>query len=115
MSPLYAGGRGGQRAGLHQPQDLHPGAEGRDRSAYRRLRVQQPVRHRHPQLETLPLLDAESPDYALDVLTLVESILENPELILRKQLDRIKDGAIAQMKADGIEYEQRMEELEKLE
>ena len=57
----------------------------------------------------------ESPDYALDVLTLVESILENPELILRKQLDRIKDRAMAEMKADGIEYEQRMEELEKLE
>ena len=35
-------------------------------------------------LETLPLLDPESPDYALDVLTLVESILENPELILRQ-------------------------------
>jgi hypothetical protein len=66
-------------------------------------------------LETLPLLDAESPDYALDVLTLVESILENPDLILRKQLDRIKDRAVAQMKADGVEYEQRMEELEKLE
>jgi hypothetical protein len=66
-------------------------------------------------LETLPLLGPESPDYALDVLTLVESILENPELILRKQLDRIKDRAVAQMKADGIEYEQRMEELEKLE
>ena len=49
------------------------------------------------------------------MLTLVESILENPELILRKQLDRIKDRAIAQMKADGIEYDQRMEELEKLE
>ena len=66
-------------------------------------------------LETLPLLDGDSPDYALDVLTLVESILENPELILRKQLDRIKDRAVAQMKADGIEYDQRMEELEKLE
>jgi hypothetical protein len=66
-------------------------------------------------IETLPLLDAASPDYALDVLTLVESILENPELILRKQLDRIKDRAVAQMKADGVEYEQRMEELEKLE
>ena len=49
------------------------------------------------------------------MLTLVESILENPELILRKQLDRIKDRAVAQMKADGVEYEQRMEELEKLE
>ncbi len=66
-------------------------------------------------IETLPLLDAASPEYALDVLTLVESILENPELILRRQLDRIKDRAVAQMKADGVEYEQRMEELEKLE
>jgi hypothetical protein len=66
-------------------------------------------------LETLPLLDVQSPEYALDVLTLVESILENPDLILRRQLDRIKDRAVAQMKADGVEYEQRMEELEKLE
>ncbi|MEW5983762.1 MAG: DUF3516 domain-containing protein [Acidobacteriota bacterium] len=66
-------------------------------------------------LETIPLLDPDSPDYALDLLTLVESILENPEIILRRQLDRIKDRAVAQMKADGIEYEQRMEELEKLE
>src|SRR5262249_34901246 len=66
-------------------------------------------------LETLPLLDVAAPDYALDVLTLVESILENPEIILKRQLDRIKDRAVAQMKADGVEYEQRMEELEKLE
>jgi hypothetical protein len=66
-------------------------------------------------LETLPHLDREAPDYALDVVTLVESILESPELVLRKQLDRIKDRAVAQMKADGVEYEQRMEELEKLE
>ena len=66
-------------------------------------------------LETLPLLDGESPDYALDVLTLVESILEDPELILRRQLDRVKDRAVAQMKADGVEYEERMAELEKLE
>lgn len=66
-------------------------------------------------LETIPLLDPASPDYALDLLTLVEAILENPEIILRRQLDRIKDRAVAQMKADGVEYEQRMEELEKLE
>ena len=66
-------------------------------------------------IETLPQLDAASPEHALDVLTLVESILENPELILRRQLDRIKDRAVAQMKADGVEHEQRMEELEKLE
>ena len=65
-------------------------------------------------LEALPLLDPESATYALDVLTLVESILENPDLILRRQLDKIKDRAVAQMKADGVDYEHRMEELEKL-
>jgi len=66
-------------------------------------------------LETIPLLDADSPDYPLDLLTLIESILENPELILRRQLDKVKTRAIAQMKADGLDYEQRMAELEKLE
>jgi len=66
-------------------------------------------------IETLPLLEVESPEYAFDVLTLVESILENPELILRRQLDRLKDRMIAQWKSEGMEYEQRMEELEKLE
>src|SRR5581483_6540493 len=66
-------------------------------------------------LETIPLLDSQAPDYALDLITLVESILENPELILRKQLDRVKDQKMAEMKMQGIEYEERMEELEKLE
>jgi len=66
-------------------------------------------------LDTLPGLDRESPTYALDVLTLVESILENPDAVLRKQLDRVKDQRMAQMKADGVEYEQRMAELETLE
>ncbi len=66
-------------------------------------------------LETLPLIDPQAPDYALILLTLVESILENPEAILRKQLDKVKGQAVAQMKAEGLDYNQRMEELEKLE
>ncbi len=66
-------------------------------------------------LETIPLLDPESETHALDLLTLVETILENPELILRRQLDKLKDKAVAEMKAEGLEYDQRMEELEKLE
>ncbi|HWL51164.1 MAG TPA: DUF3516 domain-containing protein [Chthoniobacteraceae bacterium] len=65
--------------------------------------------------DTLPSLNPEDPQYPFIVLTLVESILENPEVILRKQLDRIKGEAIAAMKADGMEYDARMEELEKLE
>jgi hypothetical protein len=66
-------------------------------------------------LDTLRLIDPESPNYALDVLTLVESILENPDLILRRQLDRLKGEKVAELKAQGMEYDQRMEELEKLE
>ena len=66
-------------------------------------------------LETLPLVDPQQPDYALVLLTLVESILENPDIILRKQLDKLKTQKMAEMKMAGIEYEERMEELEKLE
>ena len=66
-------------------------------------------------LETVPLLDPQAPDYALDLITLVESILEDPDIILRKQLDRVKDEKMAQMKMEGVEYQDRMDELEKCE
>lgn len=66
-------------------------------------------------LDTLPLLEVESPTYALDLISLVESILENPDFILRCQLHKLKGQAVAEMKMAGIEYDQRMEELEKLE
>ena len=44
----------------------------------------------------------------------MESIIEDPDIILRKQLDRVKDQKMAEMKMEGIEYDKRMEELEKL-
>ena len=66
-------------------------------------------------IETIPLLNPESPDYSLDLLTLVESILEDPDIILRKQLDKVKSEKMAEMKMAGMEYDERMEELEKLE
>jgi hypothetical protein len=66
-------------------------------------------------LETLPLLEALQPDYPLRLLTLVESILEDPDIILRKQLDKIKTRKMAEMKMDGIPFEERIEELDKLE
>lgn len=66
-------------------------------------------------LETIPLIDPQAPDYALVVLTLVESILEDPDIILRKQLDKLKTQKMAEMKMAGMEYDERMEELEKLE
>jgi superfamily II RNA helicase len=103
-----------------------PGSHGRDAratAAGRKVRVNVELQEDFSMdqalslylLETIPLLDPQAPDYALVLLTLVESILEDPDIILRKQLDRVKDQKMAQMKAEGIEYDQRMEELEKLE
>jgi len=66
-------------------------------------------------LDTIGLLDRESPEYPLQLLTVVESILENPELVLMKQLDRLKGEKVAELKAAGVEYDDRMAELAKLE
>jgi superfamily II RNA helicase len=66
-------------------------------------------------LEALAALDRESPTYALDVLTLVEAILEDPDVVLYRQLDKLKTERMDQMKADGVEYEQRIAELEAME
>jgi superfamily II RNA helicase len=66
-------------------------------------------------LDTLPRIPAERETYALDVLSMVESILEDPDVILWKQLDRARGQAVAEMKAQGMEYEERMAELEKVE
>lgn len=66
-------------------------------------------------IDTLPLLDPNSPTYAADILTLCESIMENPEVLLRRQLKKVKDEAMQQMKEEGIPYEERLERLEELE
>lgn len=66
-------------------------------------------------LDTLPRLPADDPEHALMVLTLCESIVEDPEIILRKQVDRLKTDAVAEMKAEGVSYEERMEKLDAIE
>jgi superfamily II RNA helicase len=66
-------------------------------------------------LDTLPRIPPERETYALDLLSMVESILEDPDVILWKQLDRARGEAVAEMKARGLEYDERMAELEKVE
>ena len=63
-------------------------------------------------LAAIELLDRASPTYALDVLSVIESTLENPRQVLSAQQFKARGEAVAQMKADGIEYEERMELLE---
>lgn len=66
-------------------------------------------------IDTLKRLVPSDPAYELDLLTVVESILENPDIILQRQLDKLKGEKVAELKAAGVEYEERMAELEKLE
>jgi hypothetical protein len=58
-------------------------------------------------LAAIGLLDVESPSYALDVLSVIESTLENPRQVLSAQQFRARGEAVAQMKADGVGYEVR--------
>jgi len=60
----------------------------------------------------LEVLDPDSPTYALDVLSVLEATLEDPRPLLRAQQSRARGEAVAAMKAEGIEYDQRMELLE---
>nr|WP_246597940.1 DEAD/DEAH box helicase [Nocardia tengchongensis] len=65
-------------------------------------------------LAALELLDKESPTYTLDVISLIESTLEDPRQLLMAQQHKARGVAVAEMKADGIEYEERMELLEEV-
>ncbi|QZY51748.1 DEAD/DEAH box helicase [Leucobacter tenebrionis] len=65
-------------------------------------------------LAAIELLDPESDGYALDVISIIEATLEDPRAILRAQEHRARGEAVAAMKAEGIEYDERMELLEQV-
>ena len=65
-------------------------------------------------LAALELLDFEDENYALDVVSMVESTLEEPRQILRAQERRARDRAMAQMKADGVDYDERLEKIQEV-
>jgi superfamily II RNA helicase len=58
--------------------------------------------------------DRQAENYERDIVSYVESILENPRVLLMRQLDKIKGELIAELKAEGVPYEERMERLEEL-
>ncbi|WP_127783353.1 DUF3516 domain-containing protein [Rhodococcus sp. X156] len=65
-------------------------------------------------LAVLELLDPASPTYALDVVSVIESTLDDPRQVLMAQQHAARGEAVAAMKAEGIEYEERMELLEEV-
>jgi hypothetical protein len=66
-------------------------------------------------VDAIERLPKDSPSYALDVVSLVEAVVEDPEVILRAQVDKLKGQKVAELKAAGVEYDERMAELEKIE
>jgi superfamily II DNA/RNA helicase len=65
-------------------------------------------------LAALELLEPESPSYALDVVSVIEATLEKPRQILSVQQKKARGEAVAAMKAEGIEYDQRMAMLDEV-
>jgi hypothetical protein len=65
-------------------------------------------------LAVIELLDRASPTYALDVLSVVEATLDDPRPVLYAQQSKAKGEAVAAMKAEGLEYEERMARLEEV-
>jgi len=51
---------------------------------------------------------------ALTLLSIIEAILEEAEMVRRKQLAKLKNEAIGEMKSQGIEFEERQARLEEM-
>lgn len=68
----------------------------------------------HFALAAFDVLDPESETYGLDVVSVVEAVLEAPRQILMAQQHAARGVAIGEMKADGIDYDERMALLEEI-
>jgi superfamily II RNA helicase len=65
-------------------------------------------------LAAFELLDPGSPEYPLDMISVLEATLDDPRPVLAQQQFRARGEAVAAMKAEGIEYDERMELLEEV-
>ena len=65
--------------------------------------------------DAVELLNRDDISYALDVLTVVESVLENPSVVLARQRDKARDELFAELKREGVDYEERLARLDEVE
>ncbi len=63
-------------------------------------------------IEVVATLDHDDPAYVLDVVSVVESVLDDPRQILYAQQNAAKGAEVARLKSEGVPYEERMELLE---
>ena len=65
-------------------------------------------------LAALELLDPESDTYDMDLISMVEATLEDSYQVLRAQEREARGRALAEMKAEGIDYDERMDKLQEI-
>jgi superfamily II RNA helicase len=65
-------------------------------------------------IEVIATFDHDDPAYVLDVVSVVEAVLDDPRQILYAQQNAAKGAEVARLKAEGVEYEERMERLESI-
>jgi len=65
-------------------------------------------------LAAMDLLNAEAPEHTVDVVSVVEATLDDPRPLLYAQQRAARGEAIAAMKAEGMDYEERMAALEEI-
>jgi superfamily II RNA helicase len=65
-------------------------------------------------LAAFEVLDPAAPTFALDVLSVIEATIDDPRQVLYAQQHKARGEAVASMKAEGIEYDERMELLEEV-
>ena len=68
----------------------------------------------HFALEALEVLDPDSETHTLDVVSVVEAVLEAPRQVLLAQQWAARGAAIAEMKMDGVDYDERMALVEEI-
>ena len=65
-------------------------------------------------LAAMDLLGVDSPEHTLDVISVVEATLDDPRPLLYAQQRQARGEAVAAMKAEGMDYEERMAALEEI-
>lgn len=63
-------------------------------------------------LAALDLLDPESPDFSINIISIIESVIEDPTQVLYAQQRKARDIAFAAMREEGLEYEERRDRID---
>ncbi|MCU1504826.1 MAG: hypothetical protein JWM12_4180 [Ilumatobacteraceae bacterium] len=65
-------------------------------------------------IEVVATFDRDDLAYVADVISVIESVLDDPRQVLFAQQNTAKGLEVARLKAEGVPYEERMERLESI-